>query len=81
MGLSHEESVHLLQLLLGEHEAVDPLLSPRAGNADAPDKHRPSLLLILGLAQMERTHVSLQWTKLYCYSIQFDSVENKEVDV
>lgn len=44
-----EEAVHVLQLLLGEHQAVNLFLSGVARNGDAANKQRSSLLLFLCL--------------------------------
>lgn len=47
--LGHEEAVHLLKLLLRQHEAVHLLLSRGAWDADAANKPGSSLLLFFGL--------------------------------
>lgn len=44
-----EEAVHLLQLLLGKHEAVHLFLSRAARNGDTANEQRPPPLLFLGL--------------------------------
>lgn len=47
--LGLEEAVHLLQLLLGKHEAVHLFLSRAARNGNTTNEQRSSLLLFLGL--------------------------------
>lgn len=47
--LGPEQVVHLLQLLLGQHKAVDLFLSRAAWNGNTAYKQCSSLLLFLGL--------------------------------
>lgn len=62
--LGHEEVVHLLQLLLWQHEAVDLFLSRSAWNGNTTYKQCSSLLLFLGLGNTYVSRNRISWTSI-----------------